>query len=403
LKPMYLSGFGVSLNVDKARLLIRDGHHDPDAEPAQYAIQPRDPDFDSVIVDSQSGMISLTAVKWLMRHGIPLFVLDYNGTILSSMLPRDPTVGNLKKAQLETYLDSSRRLHIAKKILETKFQRTFDVINWLSSRYDIPNQIVDCIHYESDNLNRIESIDRLLASEARVAETYWRIWHRILPEKYGFDSRIRSKHQNNASDKVNVLLNYGYSFLESRCRKALNSVGLEPTIGFLHEIRQTKYALVYDLQEPFRWLVDATVISCLEQEKFSRKDFFRMDNYVMRLTPDAVKRFLELLRTSFNSTLIHEGRNYQWDTIIQLKAQELANYILGRNKTLDFTDPHPNVAKEDSKELRERIRTLSTSDARKLGIRKNTLWYLKRRASDNRALRIYSSVSEKLAATALTQ
>jgi CRISPR-associated protein Cas1 len=80
LKPIYLSGFGVSLNVDKARLLIRNGCHEPDIEPDQYAIQPRNPDFDSVIVDSQSGTISLTAIKWLMRHGIPLFVLDYNGT-----------------------------------------------------------------------------------------------------------------------------------------------------------------------------------------------------------------------------------------------------------------------------------------------------------------------------------
>lgn len=398
MKPIYLSGFGVSLNVDKARLLIRDGCHEADIEPDQYTIQPRNADFDSVIVDSQSGMISLTAIKWLMRHGIPLFVLDYDGTILSSVLPREPIVGNIKRAQLEAYLDSSKRLHIAKKILETKIQRTLDIIHWLSSLYEIPNQIVDSIESESDNLSKIQSINRLLATEARVAETYWKIWYKMIPEKYGFGSRIRSKHQNNASDRVNVLLNYGYSFLESQCRKALNSVGLEVTVGFLHEVRQTKYPLVYDFQEPFRWIVDTTVISCLEQEKFNQKDFFRMDNYVLRLRPEAVKRFLEYLRASFNSTVIHEGRNYQWDTIIQLKAQEFANYILGRNKTLDFADPDPHLTKEDSRELRERIQKLSTSEARKLGIKKNTLWYLKRRAREKKPLRTYHKVTERLLA-----
>ena len=97
------------------------------------------------------------------------------------------------------------------------------------------------------------------------------------------------------------------------------------------------------------------------------------------------------------------GRNYQWDTITQLKAQELASYILGKGKTLDFADPAPNLAKQDSKILRESIRRLSTAEAKKLGIKKNTLWYLKKRAADSKPLRTYSSVSTKLATMALCQ
>jgi len=126
MNPLYLSGFGVSLNVDKARLLIRNGIQEPDIEPERLEIQPRNPYFDSVIIDGHSGKMTFDAMKWLMRHGIPLFVLDYNGTILSSVLPREPVVGNLKRAQMETYLDSSRRLRIARKILEAKFQRTLN-------------------------------------------------------------------------------------------------------------------------------------------------------------------------------------------------------------------------------------------------------------------------------------
>ena len=61
-------------------------------------------------------------------------------------------------------------------------------------------------------------------------------------------------------------LNYGYGFLEGECRKAINAVGLEPSVGFLHDFSdyQTKQSLAYDLQEPFRWLVDLSVIQAFE-------------------------------------------------------------------------------------------------------------------------------------------
>lgn len=73
---------------------------------------------------------------------------------------------------------------------------------------------------------------------------------------------MTSSHQNNATDPVNAALNYGYGFLEGECRRAINAVGLEPSVGFLHDFShyQTKQSLVYDLEEPFRWLVDLTVI-----------------------------------------------------------------------------------------------------------------------------------------------
>jgi CRISPR-associated protein Cas1 len=40
----------------------------------------------------------------------------------------------------------------------------------------------------------------------------------------------------NASDEINALLNYGYAVLESMIRKTINSIGLDPSIGYLHEL-----------------------------------------------------------------------------------------------------------------------------------------------------------------------
>jgi CRISPR-associated protein Cas1 len=200
----------------------------------------------------------------------------------------------------------------------------------------------------------------------------------------------------NASDPVNVLLNYGYAILESQCRKALNSVGLEPTVGFLHEARQTKYPLVYDLQEPYRWLVDTTVISCLESERFGKKDFYRMDNYVARLRPEAARKLIDALRIKSNSPVRYAGKLYSWDTVIRLKAQELANHALGKRIDLDFSKPKPALHRTDSEAIRSQIMSMTTTEARKLGIGRNTLWYLQRRAGSDRPFAIYSKVRRRI-------
>jgi len=207
---------------------------------------------------------------------------------------------------------------------------------------------------------------------------------------------MHETHQMNASDPVNALLNYGYAILESQCHKALNSVGLEPTVGFLHEARQTKCPLVYDLQEPYRWLVDTTVISCLESPRFSKKDFYRMDNYVLRLRPEATQRLIDALQIKFNSPIRYAGKLYGWDTLIRLKTQELANYVLGKRTGLDFEKPRSALDRSDSQAVRNLILSLTTADARKHGIEKNTLWYLQRRAKTGKSFGIYGKVRTKL-------
>ena len=400
MNPLYLSGFGVILSVDGARLVVKNGFLEPDSTQNREEFQPRKMPYDSVVIDGQTGTISLTAIKWLMRHNIPLFILDYNGTLLSSTLPREPVNGPLKIAQIDAYRNREKRFYIAKKLVEAKAQRTQDVMKWLAARYgELSSQVQADLTNELQRVELCRSLPRLLSIEGRIADIYWRYLQQVLPSKFGFASRMHETHQMNASDPVNVLLNYGYAVLESQCRKALNSVGLESTIGFLHEARQTKYPLVYDLQEPYRWLVDATVVSCLESGRFDKNGFYRMDNYVLRLRPEAVRKLVDFLRIKFNSPVRYKGRLYGWDTVIRMKAQELANHILGKRVELDFGEPKQILDRTDSEAIRSRILSLTTAEARKRGIEKNTLWHLQQRAREHKTFKIYGKVERKLSHT----
>src|SRR5208282_704022 len=230
MNPLYLSGFGISLNVDRARLIVKDGFLEPDSAQRTYEIQPRNSPYDSVVIDGQTGTVSLTAIKWLMPHGIPLFTLDYDGTLLSSTMPREPVNGPLKIGQTAAYNDARKRFYIATRLIEAKAQRTNDVLKWLGSRYDGTDSVMDRVKLEIERINNCNSLPRLMQVEGHVADLYWRYLQKILPKELGFASRMHESHQMNASDPINVLLNYGYAILESQCRKALNGVGLEPTV-----------------------------------------------------------------------------------------------------------------------------------------------------------------------------
>ncbi len=382
--------------MDRARLLIRNGVNEPDTVPEQIVVSPRDAPFDSIIIDGHSGTISLDAIKWLARHGIPINILDYDGTLLSTTLPREPINGPLKVAQIAAYNDPVKRFYIATKLIEAKTQRTIDVLNWLGARYSDVDSVTDSIRLEMKRMQNCSSLPKLMQIEGHIADLYWKQLQKILPKRLGFTSRMHESHQMNSADEVNTLLNYSYSILESQVRKALNSVGLEPTVGFLHETRHTKSSLCYDLMEAYRFLPDTAVIECLERNYFSKKDFYRLDNYVLRLKPEAVKKLLDVLRIKFNSPVRYKNKFYGWDVIMRLKAQELAALILNKRATLSFEEPRPVLQREDSEALRDAILSMSAADARKQGIRRNTLWYAQQRVKSRNPFTVYRKVKAKI-------
>ena len=103
----------------------------------------------------------------------------------------------------------------------------------------------------------------------------------------------------NASDPINALFNYGYGILESMIRKDINVIGLDVSIGYLHDIAPSKHPLVYDLQELFRYVVDYSVIELLET-KIKKSDFITTENYHIRLRPDTAKLLIEKIKNNFN-------------------------------------------------------------------------------------------------------
>jgi CRISPR-associated protein Cas1 len=227
-------------------------------------------------------------------------LLNWNGQLLANVMPEQPKSGKLRIKQYQKYLDSTCRFDIALKIVQTKVEHSMNLLEELSRFYESVDIVSIRKTVEKQDLQLLQimknsekqdiskSIKQLMTYEGRIAGIYLenltKIFNELYPE-FNFTGRKNKTNSRNynASDEINALLNYGYAILESEIRKTINSVGLDYSIGFLHEVNQSRTPLAYDIQELFRWIIDVSVTQLLEEKKIKKSDFIITENYHTRL------------------------------------------------------------------------------------------------------------------------
>ena len=169
--------------------------------------------------------------------------------------------------------------------------------------------------------------------EGDAARIYWKEFMKAIPEKWGFVERSGRE----ASDYTNTMLNYGYALLEAECLRVINTVGLDPCIGFLHEMRNEKRSLAYDLQEIFRGEIDVVVYKLLSKGyRVPKNDFLRMNNYSLRLREGGTDKLSKAYETRMGERIEYEGKLIPRRKVIERKGFELAEYVEGRREEINF-------------------------------------------------------------------
>jgi len=400
MNPLLISGFGTNISVDKRRLIVQNK-----LENQRYEFYPHQIKHDSVIVDGHTGSISFEAMRWLVKHNIPITMLNWNGNLLSVTLPKEPVSSKLRLKQYEIYQDEKRRYDIAYPIVKEKIKQSINLLNELSKYYNTVD--INKIKSESkrEAMFKLESTydyHNLMMYEGRVADIYWsqilKTVNKLCPEFNFVSRRGKTNSWNtNASDEVNALLNYGYAILESEVRKDLNSIGLDPSISFLHELKDGRASLVYDVQGLYRWLIDFSVIQLLEEKKLKKSDFIVTENYNIRLRETTAKALIEKIRLNFNSRVFYNGKYYSYQNVLYENVRMLANYIMGKSSKLQFNIPEFEIKREDNTEVRNKVLSLTPQDRKRLNINKSTLWYIQKHIKDEKKIKIYGKVMGKLA------
>jgi len=138
------------------------------------------------------------------------------------------------------------------------------------------------------------------------------------------------------------LLNYGYSVLAGEISKFVCGIGLDSYFGFMHKFHTGFQPLVYDLMEPFRRLVDYSVLKITtnkdHKQRIRLKDYAHTKDGKVVLDYSLIKRFLEMLERVFQQKRRYEFRhgaktkdglkNVQEITVAKILIQNLLIIVL---------------------------------------------------------------------------
>ena len=182
-----------------------------------------------------------------------------------------------------------------------------------------------------DSLTTCESIESLRGIEGVAAANYFGVFEEMVLRSKD-DFRFEGRSRRPPTDRVNSMLSLFYSVLATDCAAALEGVGLDSSVGFLHSDRPGRASLALDLMEELRpIIVDRFVVSAINNRIVVSADFDTRESGEVRLKEGPRKKLFAAWQEKKKETIVHPylKEKMPWGLVPHVQAMLLARYIRG--------------------------------------------------------------------------
>lgn len=180
-------------------------------------------------------------------------------------------------------------------------------------------------------IQNCQTKEQLRGYEGEAASIYFGVFDQmILQQKKDFAFHGRNKRP--PLDPVNALLSFVYTLLTNTITSALETVGLDPYVGYLHTDRPGRASLSLDLIEELRAvLADRFVLSLINKKMVSGKNFSRKENGAVLMDEEVRKRVLTEWQNKKKEVITHPflKEKVEWGMVPYVQAMLLARYLRG--------------------------------------------------------------------------
>lgn len=295
----------------------------------------------NAIVGLGDVLISPALIGRCAETGIGMTLLDRNGRFRARI--EGPINGNvlLRKAQFEASADLRRSLSIARNIVIGKLKNSRTVLQRgaREAKSDEDRARLETGIAKFDASLRAagvaDNLDALRGVEGEAARTYFYVVSHILRadcrEDFGLDGRSRRPPR----DRLNALLSFLYTLLTHECRSALEAVGLDPQVGFLHVLRPGRPALALDLVEEFRSVfADRLALTLVNRGQLKAGDFRTTEGGAVLMNDDARRTISIAWQEKKQETLTHPLMDTEVPIglLPQIQARLLARTLRGETE-----------------------------------------------------------------------
>ncbi|MFZ7198034.1 type I-C CRISPR-associated endonuclease Cas1c [Avibacterium avium] len=265
------------------------------------------------------------------ENNVNLAFFTENGRYLGRLQGRQSGNVLLRRAQYQ--YSAEKPTTIARYIIAAKIQSSKRVLQRQLRNYGENQEIQQAIYGLNARLRELKQADGLetiRGIEGEAASRYFSVFHHLLRDKSGFAFHGRSRRP--PRDEVNALLSFLYSILGKEISGALQGVGLDPQIGFLHADRPGRDSLAQDILEEFRaWWVDRTVLSLINRGQIKPSDFVKESSGAVNLKPEMRKSLFQAWQAKKQEKILHPflQENVAIGLLPHIQAMLLARHLRG--------------------------------------------------------------------------
>ena len=271
------------------------------------------------------------------NRNISLCFLSPQGKFLARVT--GGTKGNviLRKRQYEISNDARVSLEIARNFILGKVYNTRWILERATRDHSISVDVEELklvsgfLQTSLKNIENCTDMAQLRGFEGEAASQYFRVFNQlILQQKKDFVFSSRNKRP--PLDNVNAMLSFVYTLLTNMVSSALETVGLDPYVGFMHTDRPGRVSLALDMIEELRpVLADRFVLTLINKKIVIGKDFTRKEDGAVLMSDQARKNLLQEWQNKKKEVITHPylKEKVEWGMIPFVQAMLLARYLRG--------------------------------------------------------------------------
>lgn len=271
------------------------------------------------------------------EKGIGVSQYTPNGKFLYRI--SDKNRGNvlLRKEQYRISDDGSRAMPYARNMILAKVYNQRNTVNRAlrdhSMRIDEEKftKVSNNLKKKMSDIENVSDIDALRGIEGDAAVDYFSVFDDMIlnqKEDFAFNGRNRRP----PLDNVNAMLSFLYTLLANDCADALEGVGLDSYVGFMHTDKPGRKSLALDLMEELRApLVDRLVLTLINQRQITGDDFIKEESGAVRFTSDGRKKILKAWQEKKKLEITHPflDEKLEWGLVAYVQALLLARVVRG--------------------------------------------------------------------------
>ncbi|CUX17710.1 type I-C CRISPR-associated endonuclease Cas1c [Clostridium sp. C105KSO13] len=328
LNTLYITSTNRYLSLDGENVVILEGQEEIGRVPLH--------NLEGIVTFGYTGA-SPALMGACAQRNIGLTFMSGNGRFLARISGEVRGNVTLRKQQYQMSENKEKSIEVARNCITGKLYNSRWILERAARDYPMrldTNKIKEKSAFLGERLKDVRTCKdsgNLLGIEGEGASVYFSVFDDLIlqqKDKFHFQGRNRRP----PLDSVNAMLSFAYSLLAGMCASALETVGLDPYVGFFHTDRPGRVSLALDMMEELRGVMaDRFVLTMINKRIIDDSGFLKKESGAVIMDDDTRKIFLAQWQNKKKETITHPflGEKIEWGIVPHAQAMLLARHIRG--------------------------------------------------------------------------